>query len=233
MRAAAVVAAGGEGARFGAEGPRKQFRELDGRPVAERSCRAVRADPGVEWLVLVLPDDVAASPPAWASSVADRTVAGGATRRASVARGVRAVPAEADVVLVHDGVRPLAPAGLVRRVREAAAGGPVVPVVPIRDTVKEVSPEGRVLRTLDRGRLRRVQTPQGFPAGDLRAVHRRAEEEGWTATDDAGLCERAGLTVTAVEGALRNVKVTTPDDLRYAGWLLSRGAGARTADRGR
>lgn len=222
MRAAAVVAAAGEGARFGEDGPRKQFRTLRGRPIAERSCQALRADPGVEWIVLVLPPDVAGKPPAWARGAADRVAAGGETRRASVARGLEAVPEEAGVVLVHDGVRPLATAALVRRVRRAAPEGPVVPVRPVRDTVKEVSEDGRVLRTLERARLRRVQTPQGFPASALRRAHRRARAEGWSATDDAGLCEAAGMTVSTVEGEARNLKVTTREDLALAEWLLER-----------
>lgn len=232
MSAAAVVAAAGEGVRFGAEdGPRKQFRTLAGRPVVERACAALRADPGVASLVLVLPADVAASPPPWARAAADRIVEGGPTRRASVARGVGAAPDGADVLLVHDGVRPLASSALVRRVREAAGDGPVVPVLPVRDTVKTVDEDGTVVRTLDRGRLRRVQTPQGFPAAMLRRAHRRAREEGWSATDDAGLCERAGMSVATVAGERRNLKLTTRDDLLYAEWLLE-GRGADRADRG-
>lgn len=222
MTAAAVVAAAGEGVRFAAPGRRKQFRALDGRPIAERSCRALRADPGVGFLVLVLPADVAGEPPGWATEAADRVVAGGDSRRASVARGLDAAPDGAGVVLVHDGVRPLVTADLVARVRRAARAGPVVPVLPVRDTVKEVSAEGRVVRTLDRSRLRRVQTPQGFPAAELRRAHRRARDEGWSATDDAGLCERAGLTVSTVEGEPRNLKITTADDLARAEWLLRR-----------
>lgn len=225
MTAAAVVAAAGEGTRFGGDGRRKQFRLLAGRPVVERACRALRRDPGVERLVLVLPPDVAADPPAWAGDVADRIVGGGDSRRASVANGLDALRRRADVALVHDGVRPLVSADLVRRVRRAAAAGPVVPAVPVRDTVKEVSEDGRVERTLDRERLRRVQTPQGFPADLLRRAHRRARQEGWEATDDAGLCERAGMPVLTTGGEAQNVKVTTPDDLLYAEWLLRRRVG--------
>lgn len=228
MTAAAVVAAAGEGARFGGRGARKQFRDLAGRPVAERSCRALRAGDGVGFVVLVVPGDVAGSPPAWATEAADRVVAGGDSRRASVARGLDAAPDDAGVVLVHDGVRPLVGPDLVGRVRRAARGGAVVPVLPLRDTVKEVSEEGTVVRTLERSRLRRVQTPQGFPAAELRRAHRRARAEGWTATDDAGLCERAGIAVSTVEGDPDNLKITTTDDLARAEWLLRR----RRADGG-
>lgn len=231
MTTTAIVAAAGEGVRFGARGPRKQFRALGGRPIAERSCRAMRADSGVEYVVLVVPADVAEAPPAWATEAADRVVAGGDSRRASVARGLDAAPEGTGVVLVHDGVRPLATADLVERVRRAAGGGAVVPVLPLRDTVKEVSESGTVVRTLDRSRLRRVQTPQGFPAGELRRAHRRARAEGWAATDDAGLCERAGLTVSTVDGDPRNLKITTADDLERAEWLLRRQGPEDAGDR--
>lgn len=217
-----MVPAAGEGVRFGREGRRKQFRELAGAPVVLRTCRALGGDPAVAWLVLVLPPDVAGDPPGWCAQVADRVVAGGATRRASVAAGLDAVPGDAEVILVHDGVRPLVAPGLVRAVRKAAPAGPVVPVLRIRDTVKEVDGEGRVVATLDRDRLRRVQTPQGFPAGTLRRVHRRAREEAWEGTDDASLCERAGEVVSTVAGDPRNLKVTTPADLARAEWLLGR-----------
>lgn len=222
MRAAAVVPAAGKGVRFGRRGRRKQFRELAGTPVVLRACRTLGRDPAVDWLVLVLPPDVAEDPPPWCDGVADRVVAGGESRRASVWAGLEAAPGEADVILVHDGVRPLVTPRLVRAVREAAEEGPVVPVVRIRDTVKEVDAEGRVVATLDRDRLRRVQTPQGFPAGTLRKVHRRAREEGWEGTDDASLCERAGEAVATVPGDPRNLKVTTPSDLARAEWLLGR-----------
>jgi len=189
--------------------------------VLERSCRALRADPEVTMLVVAIPADVREDPPAWLARLADRLVAGGETRRESVSRAVAAVE-DADVVLVHDGVRPLLRPELVRRVREGAAEGPVIPVLPLRDTVKEVDGDGRVVRTLDRRRLRRVQTPQGFPLEILREVHRRAEEEGWTVTDDASLCERAGIPVRTVPGDPDNLKVTTPGDLERARRILAR-----------
>lgn len=232
MKVAAVVPAAGRGLRFRAEGRRKQFRELAGVPVLERACGALRADPAVGTLVLALPADVAEDPPAWLSAIADRVVAGGASRRESVARAVEAVEG-ADVVLVHDGVRPLLEADLVRRVREVAGGGAVVPVLPLRDTVKEVDEQGRVVRTLDRDRLRRVQTPQGFPRELLVRVHRRAAEEGWEVTDDASLCERAGHPVRTVPGDPENLKVTTPEDMARAERILARRGSRDRATGGR
>lgn len=234
MSTGAVVPAAGRGERVDLAGPRKQFRELGGRPVLERTCRALLADPGVDLLVVVLPPDVARDPPGWLTELAEHVVAGAESRRASVGRGIEAVPEGVDTLLVHDGVRPFVDASLVRRVREAADRGAVIPVLPLRDTVKEVDAEGRIARTLDRSTLRRVQTPQGFPASVLRRVHRSAAGEGTTPSDDAALCERYGIPVHTVSGDERNLKLTTADDFAYGEWLLERGAvpGAPTGSAG-
>lgn len=222
MTAAAVVVAGGRGVRFGDEGARKQFRELRGEPLAARACRPFLAASAVEAVVLVLPPDVASDPPDWVRELGVTVTAGGAERRDSVARGLAAVRDGTETVLVHDGVRPLVTAGLVGRVLSAAAAGDgVVPVVPLRDTVKEVDGEGRVVRTVDRSRLRRVQTPQGFPLDGLRRAHREVGDDV-PATDDASLCEAYGMEVRTVEGDPENLKVTTPEDLARAGWILDR-----------
>lgn len=222
MTAAAVVVAAGRGTRFDDAGPRKQFRELEGEPLAARACRPFLAVPGLEPVVLVLPPDVAADPPPWVEALGVRVTAGGAARRDSVGRGLAALPEEAETVLVHDGARPLVTRGLVERVLEVArAGSAVVPVLPLRDTVKEVDAGGRVVRTLDRSRLRRIQTPQGFPAATLRRAHRQAPP-GAAATDDASLCEATGTEVHTVEGDPDNLKVTTPEDLARAAWILRR-----------
>lgn len=220
--AAAILVAAGRGERAG-DGPRKQFRELSGVPVLARAWEPFRACEAVTEIVLVLPPPVVADPPGWLREAPGRLVAGGETRTESVARGLEAVRPGAEVVLVHDGVRPFASEELLRRVLDAARRGPAVPLLPVRDTVKEVDGHGRVRRTLDRASLRRAQTPQGFPAAVLREAHRRAAEEGRGATDDAALCEALGHTVLGVPGEETNLKLTTPDDFELAGWLLASG----------
>lgn len=222
MTAAAVVVAGGSGVRFGDEGPRKQFRQLAGEPVAARACRPFLSAAGIEAVVLVLPPDAAADPPGWVRDLGVTVAAGGAARRDSVARGLAALPSAVDTALVHDGVRPLASGELVARVLAAAGEDhAVVPVLRLRDTVKEVDAEGRVARTLERERLRRAQTPQAFPLEALRRAHREAGPDV-PATDDASLCEATGLEVRTVEGDPDNLKVTTPEDLARAAWILGR-----------
>lgn len=142
-------------------------------------------------------------------------VLGGATRQASVLAGLTALEAMApNLVLVHDAARPFASPTLVdRAIAAGRESGAAVPALPVSDTVKEVDADGRIVRTLDRGTLRIVQTPQAFEFKALLAAHRRAQEAGLTDfSDDAALAEWAGISVTTFEGESTNMKLTTPDD---------------------
>jgi 2-C-methyl-D-erythritol 4-phosphate cytidylyltransferase len=146
-------------------------------------------------------------------------VAGGAERQDSVAAALAALPAEVDLVLVHDAARALVPVEVVEDVVAALRRGAqaVVPVVPVSDTVKQVDPAGTVVRTLPREDLRAVQTPQGFQRSVLEAAHRAA---GASLTDDAGLVEALGVPVATVPGSPYAFKVTTPFDLVLAEAVL-------------
>ncbi|MGD0809159.1 MAG: 2-C-methyl-D-erythritol 4-phosphate cytidylyltransferase [Acidimicrobiales bacterium] len=205
----AVVVAGGSGARFGGY---KQFMLLAGREVVEWSVEAAaRACAGV---VLVVPAD-------WVQNYlgrADHVVAGGPTRAASVRAGLQVIPDDAQVVVVHDAVRPLAGprtwASVIAAIEEGADGA--VPCVPVLDTIKQRQDDGKLL-TLERAKLVAVQTPQAFSAASLRAAHAGEGE----ATDDAALVEAMGGRVVTVAGEPRNIKVTAPDDLALAEMLLS------------
>lgn len=200
------MVAAGRGRRFGGL---KQFEDLAGRPVHEWSVTAARHV--ADGVVLVVPGDVVGDEAL--AAVADRVVAGGASRSDSVRAGLAEVPADAGIVLVHDGARPLASPALFRAVVDAVIAGAdgAVPGLPIVDTVKQVD-GGAVLVTLDRGALVRVQTPQGFRAEWLR----RAHSAGADATDDAALVEALGGRVVVVEGEEDNLKITSPEDLRAA-----------------
>lgn len=156
-------------------------------------------------------------------------VAGGADRVASVAAGLRVVGDDVEVVLVHDAARCLCPPGVVQAVVTAvrAGHGAVVPATPVADTLKRVDGE-HVAATVDRSGLVGVQTPQGFAAEVLRDVHVRAELAGRAGeavpvTDDAGLVEHAGGSVTVVAGDPRAFKITTPLDLAMAEALVAAG----------
>lgn len=198
-----VVAAGG-GSRFGGA---KQYAALAGRRVLDWCVDAARSV--ADGVVLVVPSGrVGESEPA-----VDAVVEGGRTRSASVRAGLAAVPDDAEVVLVHDGARPLASHALFRAVTDAVIAGAdaAVPAVAVIDTICDE--RGTVV---DRDALRAVQTPQGFRAASLRSVHARSPE----ATDDATLVAANGARLRLVGGERANLKITEPSDLVVAAALL-------------
>ena len=161
---------------------------------------------------------VVAGPP---GHEADGWVTGGASRSESVRNALAAAP-EADIVVVHDAARPLVTRELVERCVAEVQGGAdgAIAAAPVTDTIKEAGPDGRVLRTLDRGALWSIQTPQVFRAALLRRALDVAPGDLAAATDDAALVEAAGGSVRVVEAPADNIKVTRPLDLRLAEALL-------------
>jgi len=217
----ALVVAAGSGSRLGGDIP-KALRELDGRPLVSHSLEGLAAG-GVDRAVIViapgLDDDfagvVAASP------IPARCVHGGAERQDSVLNGLAAIAADPDLssahyVLVHDAARALVPADVVRRVIEALVGGAVaaIPVLPVVDTIREVTATGSA--TVDRSRLRAVQTPQGFARDVLERAHLLVADQGLQVTDDAAAVEALGYPVVLVPGDREALKVTEPLDLLFA-----------------
>jgi 2-C-methyl-D-erythritol 4-phosphate cytidylyltransferase len=213
-RVAAVVVAGGSGQRMG--GVRKQYLDLLGEPVLLWSVRPFLAHPQVQTVVVVLPGEDVADPPPWLSQLPVTLAEGGAERGDSVWSGLRRVPLDHELVLIHDGARPFVTAAIIGRVIEGARCGGAVAAVPATDTVKEVEPDGRIVRTHPRARIWQAQTPQGFPLAALREAYQRARKEGWVDTDDAALCERIGMDIRVVEGDRDNIKITRPTDLPLA-----------------
>ncbi|HEY3019502.1 MAG TPA: 2-C-methyl-D-erythritol 4-phosphate cytidylyltransferase [Solirubrobacteraceae bacterium] len=211
--AVALLVAAGRGERLGAPGP-KAFIMLAGRPMLEWSLDALRAAPSVERVVVAVPPGVE-----WVGG--DVSVAGGESRSQSV-RNALAAAGDADVVVVHDAARPLLDADLVERCVRALDGGAdaVIAAAPVTDTVKEAA-DGIVTRTVDRSRLWAVQTPQVFRRAALEAALAQPDAVLATATDDAGLVEARGGVVRVVESSPRNLKVTTPTDLKLAELLLA------------
>lgn len=224
----ALIVASGRGLRFGDAARPKQYQPLAGRAVLhhclERFCRHPRVD-AVQ--AVIHPGDRALYDEARAGLELPAPVAGGATRQESVLRGLeslRAAPPE--VVLIHDGVRPLVDAALIDRVidglEEHAA---VLPALPVTDTLKRVA-DHAVLGTVERAGLFRAQTPQGFRFPEILDAHRR--QAGTAMTDDVALAESAGLAVAVVAGDERNLKITAPEDLGRAERLLGAGRMPRT-----
>jgi 2-C-methyl-D-erythritol 4-phosphate cytidylyltransferase len=216
-----VIVAAGAGHRFSIPGrPPKQYASLHGSPVLAWSIRAFLEHPGRGTLVVVLPESDVDNPPTWLRDLPVTRIAGGAERSDSVRAGLGALPAALKWVLIHDGARPLVSRGLIDGVlvARAAAGAAeaIVPAIPMTDTLKQVDGDMRVVRTLPREKLWRVQTPQAFPLDALRDLHDRAASERFAPSDDAGLFERYGYPVRLVAGDPLNIKVTTPEDLRIA-----------------
>ena len=200
-----IVVGAGSGARFGGM---KQYETLGDTRVIDRSVSAARAvSDGV--VVVVPAGDVER----------EAGIAGGASRSESVRNGLAQVPADADIVCVHDAARPFASTDLFEQVIAAVRNGAdaAIPAVPVTDTIKIVASDGSgtVESTPDRSTLVAVQTPQAFAAVALRRAH-ELDDGTSTATDDAMLVERAGGVVVVVDGESSNRKITTQDDLEWA-----------------
>jgi len=222
----AIVVAAGRGTRFGGDRP-KQFLELGGIPVIIHTLRQFELCPEINEIVMVLPSRETGTFLAFAREFGllklTQAIAGGATRAQSVQRGL-AVISEADIVAVHDGVRPfVTPEEIGRVVAAARATGAAILVAPVADTVKQID-AGRVTSTLPRVNLRRALTPQCFRLDILKRAYQALDEveaAGGEATDDSLLVERLGVEITAVEGSARNIKITQEEDLVLAEAILS------------
>lgn len=213
-----MVVAAGSSARFGHPVP-KQFHELAGRSVLERSVEALACCSAVRGVVVVLAAGELGGPHALnlrrRADVLD-VLAGGATRAESVLAGLRAA-GDAPFVLVHDAARPLVCRELVDAVVEATRRrGAALPGLEVPDTVKQLDDAGTVSRTLDRSRLRLAQTPQGSRTSWLLEALSGATMEAEQVTDEAAALERVGRPVEVVPGDPGNFKITSPDDLARA-----------------
>ena len=206
-RTAAIVVAGGRGERFGAP---KQFLTVGSSRLVDLAVAAAAAV--CDFVVVVIPGDRT-----WDGVAVGAVAVGGASRSESVRAGLGEVPADVEVVAVHDAARPLAPPSLFELVIDTVRAGAdaAVPALPITDTIKRVTGD-RAVETLDRAGLVAVQTPQAFRVDALRSAH----AAGGDATDDAALVEAAGGTVTVVPGDPRNVKVTNVADLALVERLM-------------
>jgi len=216
---AVVVVAAGKGTRVGGDTP-KQFRRIGDEIMLRRTLLMLVEAPKVDLVQPVIrPEDRALFEAATANVKTLQPAFGGATRQASVRAGLEALePHKPGIVLVHDAARPFATQALVARAIAAAqATGAAVPGLPVTDTVKSVDARGFVEATLDRGKLRTIQTPQGFAFAPLLDAHRRAAAQGREDfTDDAALAEWAGMKVSVFAGEPGNIKITSTEDFARA-----------------
>jgi 2-C-methyl-D-erythritol 4-phosphate cytidylyltransferase len=228
-RATAVVLAAGDSRRLGGDTP-KTYLPIAGRPLVLRTLDRLFAAASVDRVILV----VAADQIARCDSMlrADAALknrpwllqAGGATRQESARCGLERLAADAEIVIIHDGARPFVSAGLIDRCVEMAAEKRAVVVgLPVRDTIKAVSPDHWIQATPERSALWEIQTPQVFQRELILSAHARAEREGVQVTDDAMVVERMGTPVYVLEGERTNFKITVPEDVWLAETLIREG----------
>lgn len=219
-RCGAVIVAGGNATRMG--GIDKVMADLAGEPMIRRTVRAFDECEAISEIVVVTRADLIEKIMGICREFPKLTavVVGGESRQASVQNGLNALSGKVKLVAIHDGARPLISWQVIdRAVRAANSYGAAAPAIPVKDTIKVVS-GGVVVQTPERETLRAVQTPQVFDIDILRAAHAKLASDGAQVTDDCAAVERMGMSVKIVEGDERNLKVTTPMDLRLANMLL-------------
>jgi len=241
METVAIVVAAGAGRRMGSVC--KALLTISGRTLLSYSLEVLQNSDLIDGICVVVPPELLGSfqkesSSRWPFEKVFAWVAGGARRQDSVAAALSVVPADVLMIAAHDAARPFITGELLQRLIAAArVKGAAIPAIEVVDTIKEVTNTGIVRRSLDRKKLRAVQTPQVFDAALLRRAYHNAEKCTITATDDAMLVELVGHEVAVVEGSRANIKITMQEDLeqaeqmlRYKSQILPRPRGLR--DRG-
>ncbi len=229
----AIIPAGGVGTRMGLDMP-KQYYELQGIPILVHTLRAFEAVAEIDGIVVVVPEDHLQATRALVASYGlakvKEVVVGGRLRQDSVANGLAALPAETELVAVHDGARPLvAPELISRCLRVAQDKGAAMAAIAVKDTLKDVEASGVIRATIDRSTLWQAQTPQVMRAEVLRRAMAAVDME-FVGTDEAAFLEAIGETMVVVEGSERNIKITRPEDLHIAAALLGTESEAKAMD---
>jgi len=221
----AIVVAAGKGTRLGGDRP-KQFLQLAGVPVIIHTLKQFERSKRINEVIMVLPAEDTAGFESLAQrfelSKVRRIVAGGSTRAQSVRNGLAAI-VDAEIVAVHDGVRPLVtPEEIDEVVGAAERGGSAILTAPVADTIKRVESD-RIVETVSRAELRRALTPQCFQFEVLKRAYEQLDElesAGVDITDESFLVERIGLKIVSVAGSARNIKITNADDIALAEVLI-------------
>jgi 2-C-methyl-D-erythritol 4-phosphate cytidylyltransferase len=229
MRVTAIVVAAGTGRRIGGQ-VSKIYLPIAGRPVVLRTLDKLFSTKSVDQVVLVVAANEVERCGALLRTDANLCArpcilqTGGATRQQSAKRGLEKVGADTDIVIIHDGARPLVSAALIDRCVDVAADkGAVIVGLPARDTIKVVGRDGMIRSTPERSSLWEIQTPQVFRRDLIVTAHERAERDGVEVTDDAMVVERMGKPVYVVEGERTNIKITLPEDIWLAETMIRDG----------
>jgi 2-C-methyl-D-erythritol 4-phosphate cytidylyltransferase len=235
-QAAAIIVAAGRGKRFSGPIP-KQFLPLAGRPILSHTLHQFAASPSVDtiWLVVAESDFSYCRQHILTQrslGVPVRLVAGGSERQHSVYNALQVLPKRRQLVVIHDGVRPLVSTALIEAcIQTADAYGACVVGMPAHETIKQADRSNHIACTLNRENIWLVQTPQAFRYELIAQAHRQARQDDFQGTDDAVLVERLGHPVKIIAGSKRNLKITTREDLIMAEALYHLGnESAATAD---
>jgi 2-C-methyl-D-erythritol 4-phosphate cytidylyltransferase len=213
-----VIVAAGRGTRMGTA-ESKQYLLLQGKPIIVHTLEVFQQHELISEIVLVTGKEDIERCREWIQlyklDKVKAIVPGGSERQHSVHKGLLKLTTQ--WVMVHDGVRPFVQPNEIEACYERAKQiGASILAVPVKDTIKQVDNEGKVLSTPDRRSLWAIQTPQTFRLSELLDAYAAAERDGFVGTDDSSLAERAGIPVSVVEGSYRNIKITTPEDLDFA-----------------
>jgi 2-C-methyl-D-erythritol 4-phosphate cytidylyltransferase len=224
-----VVVAAGKGSRMGST-ESKQYLLMDQKPILVHTLEVFQNIAEVSSIVLVVGEGDEGRCELYAEqyklSKVKTILSGGSERQSSVLKGIRALSADTEWVMIHDGVRPfIAIPDVLACWQQAVKDGAAVLAVPLKDTVKIVNIDRYIESTPDRSSLWAIQTPQAFRLADLLAAHERAVTDQFIGTDDAMLMERLGSKVAIVEGSYSNIKITTPEDLAWAEYRIQRNKG--------
>ncbi|MBI5184016.1 MAG: 2-C-methyl-D-erythritol 4-phosphate cytidylyltransferase [Nitrospinae bacterium] len=230
MKVSVLIPAAGSGRRMGGE-IEKQFMILGDRPIVAHTLQRFQASDLIEKIYLIVPEgrveycreEVVIK---YGLSKVTDIVIGGKERQDSVYYGLKRVNADGDntdLIMIHDSVRPFFSERMIcESIESAQRYGSVVVAVPEKDTIKEISDDMLVCKTISRESLWRIQTPQTFCQGIITSAFQRAVEEGYYGTDESSLVERAGWQVRVILGSYLNIKITDPEDLLLGEMILKR-----------
>jgi 2-C-methyl-D-erythritol 4-phosphate cytidylyltransferase len=227
MKTVAIIPAGGSGKRMQGR-LSKQYLPLDGKPILVHTLRVFQRSPDIDEIILVvLEEDIQKVRQMIVESrrisKVRHVLAGGEQRQDSVRNGLAVIGNDVEIVLIHDAVRPFVSEDLIHAVvREAEIHGAVTAGMPVKDTIKRVDRNGTVLETLDRQVLWMTQTPQAFKRSLIQEAYRKADADQFYGTDDASLVERMGFQVKMIAASYANFKITTPEDLLMAEFLIKK-----------
>jgi 2-C-methyl-D-erythritol 4-phosphate cytidylyltransferase len=220
----ALIPAAGVGKRIGGEIP-KQFLALHDKPILGLTLEKFQASPVIHEIIVAAPQEFHSNVREIATKYSvtklTQVVVGGEQRQHSVWNALKAAPKDAEIVIVHDAVRPFISASDIQKVVDSAKKhGAAILAVRVKDTIKLSDEQEFVLNTLDREYLWSVQTPQAFKRDILFGAMQQAMEEHFTGTDEASVVENYGVDVKIIEGSYTNIKITTKEDLVFADAIM-------------